>query len=198
MSSGRQYRPKTEGKDPMRSAEATIRGMWAKEFGRIRSYSFRATQGILAGHKRNPLFLSTDALEEISADGIAEAFETTTKNAQRIMAWRDPAKRRKVLLAYIRNGCRNAIRKYRALRCPNLESDPIGQTTEEPEGFAELLLTLPPVYRKTAELLAQGKTQSETAEALGVDRSTVYRHQERLRELLGFDLFVRWMQHCLT
>jgi DNA-directed RNA polymerase specialized sigma24 family protein len=182
----------------MRNAEENIREMWAQEFSRIRAYAYRATQGILAGHKKNPLFLSSDALEEISADGIAEAYETTTRNAERIMAWSNLAKRRKVLLAFIRNGCRNAIKKFRALRCPNLESDPIGQTTEEPEGFAELLLTLPPVYRKTAELFSQGKTQAETAEALGVDRCTVYRHQQQIRRIIGFDLFCRWTQRCFT
>lgn len=114
------------------------------------------------------------------------------------MAWRDPAKRRKVLLAFIRNGCRNSIKRFRASHCPNLQSDPIDQTEETSDGFEELVLSLPPVYRKTAELFAEGKTQSEVSEILGVDRSTVYRHQERLREILGFDLFVRWMQRCLT
>jgi DNA-directed RNA polymerase specialized sigma24 family protein len=182
----------------MRNAEENIREMWSEEFKAIRAYAYRATQGILAGHKKNPLFLSSDALEEISADGIAEAYETSTKNADRIMAWRDPAKRRKVLLGFIRNGCRNAIKKYRTSQCPNLESDPIGQTAENPDGFEELVLSLPPVFRKTAELFSQGKTQSEVAESLGVDRSTVYRHQQQIRRIIGFDLFCRFMQRCFT
>ncbi len=198
MFSGRQYWPQTEGKDLMRNAVENVRELWAEEFKAIRAYAYRATQGILAGHKRNPLFPSSDTIEEISADGIAESFETTTKNADRIMAWRDLQKRRKVLLGFIRNGCRNSIKKYRASHCPNLQSDPIDQTEETPDGFEELVLSLPPVFRKTAELFALGKTQSKIAELLGVDRCTVFRHQERIRELLGFDLFCRFVQRSFT
>lgn len=182
----------------MRSAVENVRALWAKGFIKIRAYAYRATQGILAGHKTNPLFPPSDVIEEISADGIAEAFETTTKNAQRITAWRDPEKRRKVLLGFIRNGCRNAIKKYRASHCPNLQSDPVGQAEETPDGFEELILSLPPVFRKTAELFAEGKTQAEIAEILGVDRSTIYRHQQQIRRIIGFDLFCRFLQRVFT
>ena len=181
-----------------KSAEDRLRELWVEEWKAIRAYAYRATQGILAGHKKNPLFPPADTIEEISADGIAEAYETSTKNAHRIMAWADPQKRRKVLLGFIRNGCRNAIKKFRRSQCPNLESDPIIQTAENPEGFEELVLGLPPVYRKTAELFALGKTVSETAELLGIDRSTVYRHRTKLGEILGFNLFCRWLQQTFT
>jgi hypothetical protein len=148
--------------------------------------------------RKNPLFPGVDTIEEIAADGIAEAYETTTRNADRIMAWSDPKKRRKVLMAFIRNGCRNAIKKFRMAQCPNLESEPIGQTAMNSDGIEELVLSIPPVFRETAEMFAQGKTQAEIAEKLGVDRSTLYRHQLRLRRILGFELFCRWMQRCFT
>ena len=182
----------------MRNAEENVRELWVEEWRAIRAYAYRATQGILAGHKKNPLFPPADMIEEISADGIAEAYETTKRKADRIMAWKDPKKRRKVLLGFIRNGCRNAIKKYRRSQCPNLESDPISQTAVNPEGFEEMILSLPPVYRQTAELFALGKTQAEIAEKLGVDRSTIYRHQQKIRQTLGFTLFCRWLQQSFT
>jgi DNA-directed RNA polymerase specialized sigma24 family protein len=182
----------------MRSAAENVRELWIDEWKAIRAYAYRATQGILAGHKRNPLFPPPDTIEEISAEGIAEAYQTTTQNADRITAWEDDKKRRKVLLRFLRNGIRHAIAKYRLERA-RFESLEGEQTSPETsDDCAELILSLPPVYRKTAELLSQGKNPTEIAEEIGLNRTTVYRHQTAIGQILGFPLFCRWLQHCFA
>ena len=182
----------------MQSAEENVRELWVKEWRAIRAYAYRTTQKILAGHKRNPLFPPADMIEEISADGIAEAYETSLKHAERITAWRDEEKRRKRLLGFVRNGCRHAIANYRKSRCPQLRTDIEQREDHQAEGFEELILSLPPQLRPTAELLAKGMTQTETAEALGVNRKTIQRYQKRIRETIGFDLFCRWLSRCFA
>jgi hypothetical protein len=182
----------------MQNAEDRLRELWVEEWKAVRAYAYRATQKILAGHKKNPLFPPADMIEELSADAIAEAYETTTKNAERIMAWQDETKRRKVLLAFVRNGCRHSITRYRKSRCHRLESDIAEREENLADGFEELILSLPPAIRRTAELLAKGKTQSETAEELGVSRREIYRRREQLRGILGFDLFCRWIARCFA
>lgn len=182
----------------MRDSNDRIREMWAGEFGRIRAYAFRTVQGILAGDQTNPIFPSSDTIEEIASDGIAEAYQTTMAKSQSIADGNDSPTQRKVFLAFVRNACRNAIRKYRRRHCPNLEQDPIDQTTEETDGAGELLSSLPRNVRKTAELFAEGKSQAEIAETLAVDRTTIYRRQQKLRELLGYRMFCRWVESALT
>ena len=180
------------GKTMKSKAETTLRELWTAEFRAILAYSYRTVQRILAGGP-NPVFPPFSTLEELSADGVAEAFSTSLRNAERIMKWEDPQIRRKVLLAFVRNGCRHAIAAYRKRRCYRLDSD-IPQPEENlTEGFEELILSLPPVLRATAELLAQGKTYTETAELLGVDRTTVFRHRKRIGQLIGAELFYRWL-----
>lgn len=182
----------------MTSAEQNVRELWIQEWKAIRAYAYRATQGILAGHKKTPLFPPSDTIEEISAEGIAEAYQTSTENAERITAWEDEKKRRRVLLRFLRNGIRHAIAKYRLERArfSLIEGDHPSQ--EPAEDCAELILSLPPQLRKTAELLSQGKNPTEIAEETGLARRTIYRHQTAIGKKLGFDLFCRWVSRCFA
>lgn len=184
----------------MRKASSTIRAMWTEEFSRFRGYAYKTVEGILAGY-RNPLFPSSDTIEDIADDALLKAYETTTRNAHRIAQGVDPETRRKIFLGYLRNACRNAVRKHCNRSRPNLTAEPIAQTREEPdepEGAEALLQTLPRTIRRTAELLSQGRSKCEIARALDIDRTTVFRHCQKLRELLGFALFCYRLESCLS
>jgi hypothetical protein len=114
------------------------------------------------------------------------------------MAWADEKKRRQVLLRFLRNGLRHAIAKYRLERARFEPMEGDQPAPENSADCAELILSLPPVYRKTGELLAQGKNPTEIAGEIGLNRSTVYRHQTAIGQRLGFPLFCRWMQQCFA
>lgn len=160
----------------MKTAQTALNELWAEEFTNIKAYAYRVTQKIMAGQE-NPLFPSVDTLEEISADGITKAYAA---------AHGKQIGERCVLLAYVRNGCRNAIRDYRqSRRLPEYMLLSTTGNVEFSETIQAILSDLPEDCQQTAELYALGKNQTEIAETLGVSTTTIRRCEQRLRQTLA-------------
>lgn len=179
----------------MTEQEQEIRRRWADIHDGMRGYAYRACQGMLAGHRDNPLFPPSDTLEEISAEGIAEAYRTTLDKAEQILAWPEERQQRTAIIRHVRNGCRHAVATYRRdrARYSSLASEYDQPAPPEPDDDChELLISLPQRLRRTAELLSQGKNPTEVARIAGINKSTVYRHAERIGQVLGADFFCRW------
>src|SRR5688500_24022 len=118
---------------------SSLNELWAEEFRSLRAYAVRVTQGILA-QQENPLFPSADTIEEVSADGIFRAYAASSGKQ---------IGDRRVLFAYVRNGCRNAIKGYRrSLRKPEMVEISSGDSVEFSETVQAILSALPEAYQQ--------------------------------------------------
>lgn len=177
-----------------------VRKLWTENFHVIRAYAYRTTEGILAGHNKNPLYLDSDKIEDIADDAIPSAWETTLNKADQIAELQDPdpekQKKRQLgfVLRIVRNCVRHAIRRYR-IQLAELTGTEWDKTPDpQTERIEAILESLPSRTRETAEAFSLGLTPSQVAARLGMSEMTVYRHREALIPKLGYLHFCRELE----
>jgi DNA-binding NarL/FixJ family response regulator len=102
-----------------------------------------------------------------------------------------------MVFSYLRRCCKQEVREWLKSRLGELSGKET--TFDLSEGrIAQILLSLPPELRPTAEGFAVGKSQTQIAEELKLDPRTVYRHKITLKRKLGTVLFCRWIESAMS
>lgn len=168
--------------------------VWQENWEAIQAYSFATCEGILAAKGHYP---GAIVIEDIAANAIAVCWGDCVRKPEKILAWRIPKRRLKTVFSYLRRCCKQEVREWLKSRLPELSGNE--KSTDISEGrIADILLSLPPELRGTAEGFALGKSQTQIADELKLDPRTIHRHKIRLKRKLGTVLFCRWIESAMS